>query len=213
MIGLLALVACAGPAPCVDELHLYADELPTELVSVCAGTDDMGIELECPDDTPVVVAGAGIDATILQVDSSESDGTRAQAFVLSGCTLELRDLTISGGYVEQYVDCADGGGSCDGWAGGAFSLDDSTVTLTRVAVRENTADRGGAGALRDSRVVLVDAEVADNRGGGFVLDGESELESVGTSWGSNGDDDVILDGSDFDAGGRTDFVCADSACE
>lgn len=148
----------------------------------------------------------------MDVGSDGSEGSD-RAFVVYGCVLELRDLTVTGAHAEQYTDCADGGGACTGHVGGAFWLVDSRVTLERVRVTGNYADIAGAGDVYGSELVLIDSEIRDNTNGGFAVRLGGTLESVGTEWSGNDDRDVVLSGKDFRAGGATDFRCDEEECD
>jgi hypothetical protein len=209
---LLLLLACEC------ETHLDNTSFPHDRFDhagtwhVCAANDmPTRVTLRCHDDAPRVFIGEGMDETVLDVASSGAAGTD-RAFEISGCTVELRDLTVTGARVEEPAECADGDGTCSGMVGGAFALRSANVTLTRVRVTGNFADEAGAGDVNDSALLLVDSEVSANVHGGFAVRGDATLTSEGTSWSGNDDRDVVLEGDDFAAGASRDFTCDAAGC-
>lgn len=213
---LLVLLACECESDLDNSTYPNdADRFSTAgTVNVCAGEVPTRLALGCVDGEAYLFVGSGMDATTLAVESGGRDGDVDRALDVYGCTIELRDLTITGAHVQESIDCPDGGGECTGLTGGAIFAFEAEVTLTRVRVTGNEADHAGAGDLYDSHLLVTDSEITDNRGGGFALRGErASLVSAGTAWSGHVGRDVILSDRSFDADGASDFTCDTERCE
>lgn len=133
----------------------------------------------------VTIAGAGQDLTI--IDGGGVAGLADRIFDIdptsSGLMVELRDLTVQGGY--------SGAGS------GFFSA--AHLTVRRVTVTANTAvtTSGGGLYLAAGSVVLEDCAITNNEassfGGGIYHVSNDDLEIIGT--------EIRGNTSDYDGGG------------
>jgi hypothetical protein len=120
-------------------------------VEVAAGTWSVSLAPEIP----FVLVGTGVDQTILTADH-----LGPTLVVEGGIDATVADLTLTGGLGDQ---------------GGALDCDDSTLTLTRVALVDSLAYQGGGLALNDCTATLSDVDVVGNQsraqGGGIYLQG------------------------------------------
>ncbi|MEM6782252.1 MAG: Ig-like domain-containing protein [Bacteroidota bacterium] len=126
--------------------------------------------------TDVVIEGPG--AAVLAVS-----GNRTSRVFETTASVEIRDLTITGGLVQ--APPSDPGATQDG--GGIYNS--GTLTLSRCVVSENSADGSGGGIINaGGTLVLRESTVAENAAGGIVqFDGATLTVSNSTISNNTGD--------------------------
>jgi hypothetical protein len=120
-----------------------------ETIRVCAGTWTLTSTIVV--DTNLTLIGAGTNQTILDGNDSVRVLLHGDSGLSVQPTTTVRDLTITRGRAL--------GDGEEGWGGGIFNH--GTLTLTDVAVTDNTADSGG-GCRNEGTLNLVDSSVTDN---------------------------------------------------
>ena len=161
-----------------------------------AGADDNASgDLDVTGTTPLTIIGAGATASVI-------DATGLGDRVLSvgaGATVTLERLTITGGHAPDGAAGANGtsgtyrpggpGGDGSGGADGGGILNLGSVTLTDVAVTNNSAGEGGSGGAGGSGRVYGGGGGnggAGGLGGGIYTMGKLTLNDVGMSENSAG---------------------------
>ncbi|HEX5714728.1 MAG TPA: CSLREA domain-containing protein [Thermoanaerobaculia bacterium] len=135
-------------------------------LNIPGGNEDLGQIGDLDVTRPLVILGAGADRTTI-----DGGGLDRVLDVRSGGSLELYDVTVSGG---RAITDTSGPGS----GGGIRSS--SSLLLVRSAVRSNRADFGGgiaSGGVLAVRDSTVSGNVADASGGGILAE-MADLENV-----------------------------------
>lgn len=201
--GTPACTVCDDGCPFTSVQEAIDDPDSGDTITICAGAFGGNISIN----RNLTIIGAGDDATSL-----EGDGNGSVVSIANDLTVEIQDVTITGGINDGGV----GGGIANGTAqttligvhvtgniagsrGGGIDINaGGLVTLNNSRVTGNSAGTDGGGVLALGDLVLVnESVVADNEagenGGGIAIQGGGTVTIDPTS--------SVTDNSAVDDGG------------
>lgn len=145
---------CTLPAsPCATISYAIGQASAGDTIDIAAGTytEPAGIGI----DEPLVLQGAGREATFIQAHADPGAASGRVATITGAFAVSLADLTIRHGVAGAGLEL-----------GGGLYSEDATLSLARVAFRDNTATDSGGGLLAaGGSASLVDVVFEDNHAG------------------------------------------------
>ena len=163
----------AASSPCKTITHALTQVATNDTVHVAAGTYDpaLGETFPLTIGINLTLTGSGADTTIINA------GGTNRVLVISGATVVVSELTITGGSFTSTNDL--GGG------GGMFST--GSATLTNVAVSGNAVTTkglvtaAGGGIVNEGVMTLTNATVSENTASSdvFVVNGGGIVNGLG----------------------------------
>jgi CSLREA domain-containing protein len=196
--SLRAAIDVANAWPLATTITI-ADGVHPTLSRVGAGEDlNRTGDLDVVGDLTIVGGGAIIDGSGLD-----------RVLQLHRATVDLEDLTITGGSMTSSTSSADGGGgitqraggltltdvtlhhnTSTAWGGGLSISAGGTAVITGGAIHDNQAAHGGGISLSGSTAVVETTEIRENvaagQGGGVRTTGAGDLHIAGSTIAGNG---------------------------